>query len=97
MSSTVTRSILAKEIYKQTGISAAESSELVDEILEEMITALESDENLKISSFGSFRVNKKNERIGRNPKTQEEAVISARKVVTFYASNILKDKMNDNN
>lgn len=94
MSSTVTRSLLAKEIYKQTGISAAESSDLVDEILEEMILALENDGILKISSFGSFRVNQKSERIGRNPKTQEEAIISARKVVTFYASNILKDTMN---
>ena len=67
---------------------------MVDSLVDEMVGAINDKGTLKISSFGTFTVNQKAERIGRNPKTKEEAIISARKVVSFYASNILTDSVN---
>lgn len=91
---TVTRAYLADVIYRKIGISFAESSELVDSLFEEVIDALEQEQIVKISSFGSFQVRQKNERVGRNPKTKKEASIKPRKVVSFYASNLLKKRIN---
>ena len=59
-----------------------------------MIINLKKDEIIKISNFGNFKVKMKNERIGRNPKTKQTAKISARKVVSFKASKILKSRIN---
>lgn len=92
---TVTRAYLANVIYREIGISFAESSELVDSLFEELIQALENEEVVKISSFGSFHILHKKERIGRNPKTKKEATILPRKVVSFYASNLLKKRINN--
>jgi integration host factor subunit alpha len=94
MTSTLTRADLTDTIYKEIGLSNAESSDLVDDVLESVITALEAGDDVKISSFGSFRLRKKKARVGRNPKTKEEAVISPRTVVTFHASNLLKERLN---
>lgn len=94
MSQTLTRAILTEAIYSEIGLSQAESATLIDEVLEEMTNSLANGEEVKISSFGSFRVRKKNARIGRNPKTKEEVVITPRSVVTFHASNIMKKKIN---
>ena len=75
------------------GISKVESSQIVDQIFEEMILELVDGNSVKLSSFGSFMVRQKKERIGRNPKTKEEAVIDARRVVVFRASKELKNKI----
>lgn len=91
---TLTRASLSEAVYREIGLSLAESSELVDDVLEHVIIALEAGENVKISSFGSFLVRKKKERIGRNPKTGVEVPITPRKVLSFRPSNLLKDKIN---
>ena len=94
--STVTRMDLAKKIYQEVGLSLNESSHLVEWFFEQIINQLENHEKVKISGFGSFGVNKKNERIGRNPKTGIEVPIEARCVVTFKASQSLKNRINTN-
>lgn len=95
MTETLTRATIAEIVHKTIGFSFSESSELVDSLVDEISNALAKEENLKISSFGTFTVNQKSARIGRNPKTKEEAVIAPRKVVSFYASNILTDLVNE--
>ena len=87
---TITRADLAEAVYEQVGLSRNESSDLVEVLLEEVCTALVNGDNVKISSFGSFSVRKKGQRIGRNPKTGVEVSILPRKVLVFRASNILK-------
>lgn len=91
---TITRADLSEAVYQEVGLSRSESSEFVDEVIFQISEALVTGEIVKISSFGTFGVRKKNERIGRNPKTGEEALITARKVLVFRASNILKQRMN---
>ena len=93
MSETLTRADLSEAIYSEVGISKVESSHIVDQIFEEMILELVDGNSVKLSSFGSFMVRQKKERIGRNPKTKEEAVIDARRVVVFRASKELKNKI----
>lgn len=91
---TITRAYLADVVHQELGFSRAEAMDMVDIVFDELVEALEETGVLKISSFGSFRVREKAERVGRNPKTMEEAVIKARKTVSFYASNLLKDYIN---
>lgn len=91
---TVTRADLADSIYEQVGLSRNESAELVESIIDEMSDALVNTHNVKISSFGSFSVRQKSERIGRNPKTGEEVPITPRKVLIFRASHVLKNRIN---
>lgn len=93
-SKTITRADLAEAVYAQVGLSRNESSDLVEQLLDEMMAALVSGDNVKISSFGSFSVKEKGERIGRNPKTGVEVPISPRKVLVFRASHVLKDEIN---
>lgn len=93
MSETLTRADLSEAIYSEVGISKVESFQIVDQIFEEMILELVDGNSVKLSSFGSFMVRQKKERIGRNPKTKEEAVIDARRVVVFRASKELKNKI----
>ncbi len=94
---TLTRADIAEQVQKLLGFSFSESTEMVDSLIEEMCQILEKNGSLKISSFGTFTVNQKGQRIGRNPKTKEEAVITPRKVISFYASNILGDAVNGTN
>jgi len=94
MTSTLTRADLADAIYRKLGLSHTESSEIIDSIIEESIEALVRNEDLKVSSFGTFHVRKKKQRMGRNPKTKKEIPISARKVVSFHSSNILTKRIN---
>ncbi|MEC9234816.1 MAG: integration host factor subunit alpha, partial [Pseudomonadota bacterium] len=94
MSQTITRADLAEVLYEEVGLSRAESAEFVDDILNEISDALVDGENVKISSFGSFTLRDKKERVGRNPKTGEEVPITPRRVLIFRASHILKEKMN---
>ncbi len=91
---TITRAYLAEAIFRKLGFSLAECSDLVDKVFEEMGKALENGQNIKISSFGAFRLRDKKPRMGRNPKTKQEVPISPRRVVTFHASHVLTEKMN---
>lgn len=93
MVTAVTRSELTDAVYRQLGLSRTESSDLVEAMLEEISMALERGETVKLSSFGSFSVRHKNERIGRNPKSGVEVPITPRRVVTFKASHILKERI----
>lgn len=94
MSDTITRAHLAESIYRKVGLSRSESADLVEQVLDVISSALVDGDNVKVSSFGSFKIRNKRERIGRNPKTGEEYPISARRVLTFRASNRFKDKVN---
>ena len=91
---TVTRAELAEAVYETVGLSRLESASLVETILAEMADALVAGESVKISSFGSFSVRQKGERIGRNPKTGQEVPISPRRVLIFRPSHVLKDRIN---
>ena len=91
---TVTRAQLAEAVYQQVGLSRNESAELVESVIAEISRALEHGDIVKISSFGSFAVRRKGERVGRNPKTGEEVPISPRRVLVFRASHALKDQIN---
>lgn len=91
---TVTRAHLSEAVYQEVGLSRNESAELVETVLEEISSALERGEMVKISSFGSFAVRQKGERIGRNPKTGEEVPILPRRVLVFRASHVLKNRIN---
>ena len=94
MDKTTTRSTLSEAVFKNVGLSRNESSSLVDTVFNEILKSLIDGDDVKISSFGTFIVRNKRERIGRNPKTGEEVPITARSVVTFRASNVLKSKVN---
>jgi len=91
---TITRADLAEAVYEEVGLSRNESAELVESVLDEVSSALVAGENVKISSFGSFSIREKGERIGRNPKTGVEVPISPRKVLVFRASHVLKERVN---
>ncbi len=94
-SRTITRADLAEAVYEEVGLSRNESADLVESVLEEVSKALIDGDNVKISSFGSFTIREKGERIGRNPKTGVEVPISSRKVLVFKASHVLKDRVNN--
>jgi len=91
---TVTRARLSEAVYQEVGLSRNESAELVEAVIAEISGALERGEMVKISSFGSFAVRQKGQRIGRNPKTGEEVPIKPRKVLVFRASHVLKHRVN---
>jgi integration host factor subunit alpha len=93
-SRTVTRADLAEAVYQRVGLSRSESAELVEMVLSEMAEALGRGDVVKLSSFGSFVVRSKGERIGRNPKTGIEVPITPRRVMVFKPSNILKSRVN---
>ncbi len=92
---TITRADLAEAVYEEVGLSRNESSDLVEAVLEEISKALIQGDGVKLSSFGSFAVREKGERVGRNPKTGVEVPISPRKVLVFRASHVLKDRINN--
>jgi integration host factor subunit alpha len=91
---TVTRADLYAAVYEKVSLSRSECLALVELVLKEITDTLEKGETVKLSSFGSFMVRKKGRRIGRNPKTGTEAAISARRVVVFKPSAILKQEIN---
>ncbi|MFZ1814547.1 MAG: integration host factor subunit alpha [Rhizobiaceae bacterium] len=88
---TITRIDLSEAVYQKVGLSRTESAELVEMVLDTICDHIVQGETVKLSSFGSFVVRSKNERIGRNPKTGEEVPISPRRVMVFKPSNVLKD------
>ncbi len=91
---TVTRAHLSEAVYQEVGLSRNESAELVETVLREISDALTKGEPVKISSFGSFSVRQKGQRVGRNPKTGQEVPILPRRVLVFRASNVLKTRIN---
>lgn len=92
---TITRADLAEAVYRKVGLSRTESAQLVEMVIDEICDAIVRGESVKLSSFATFQVRSKNERIGRNPKTGEEVPILPRKVMTFKASNVLKERIID--
>ena len=92
-----TRKDLTNKIFRNLGFSKNLSSKIIDDFFETLITNIIKNNKLKISSFGTFSVLNKKERIGRNPKTKVEAKILSRKVVKFKPSILLKKKININN
>ena len=91
---TVTRADLAEAVYGRVGLSRKESAALVEMVLSEMTDIILRGETVKLSSFGSFVVRSKGERVGRNPKTGVEVPITPRRVLVFKPSNILKARIN---
>ncbi len=93
MSKTWTRNDLIEKIHSKVGVSMTDSSKLIEDIFDEIMISLESGNDVKLSSFGTFLIKSKKSRIGRNPKTGVEANINARKVVTFHPSNLIRKKI----
>ena len=93
-SKTLTRADLAEALVRKVGLPRNESQEMVELILREISSTLVSGEQVKLSSFGSFGLREKGERVGRNPKTGEEVPITPRRVLVFRPSNIMKDRIN---
>ena len=89
-----TRKDLSNKIYKNLGFSKKFCSSIVDNFFEILTAELIQSNKIKISSFGTFKVMSKKERIGRNPKTKTEAKITSRKVVKFKPSFVIKNKLN---
>ena len=93
----VNRKTLANKICQNIGFSKTISENIVNDIFDIIISSFRENKKIKISSFGTFSKKRKNMRIGRNPKTKEKKIISARNVVTFKASKFFKDKINQKN
>lgn len=92
--STITKADLVEKVYQKIGFSKKEASELVDLVFVSLKNVLEKGDNVKISGFGNFLVRQKKQRIGRNPQTGEQIKISARRVLTFRPSQVLKAILN---
>lgn len=90
----MTRADLADAVVRKIGLPRNESQELVELVLGEISSTLARGEHVKLSSFGSFGVRDKGQRIGRNPKTGDEVPITPRRVLVFRPSNIMKDRIN---
>lgn len=95
MAETVTRVQLTEAVYQEVGLSRNESADLVESVLAEVSDALVRGEMVKLSSFGSFSVRQKGQRMGRNPKTGDEVPILPRRVLVFRPSHVLKKSIND--
>ena len=90
-----TRKNFSNKLYQNLGFSKNYSSTIIDNFFETLIQELIKSHKIKISTFGTFKVINKRERIGRNPKTKEKAIIAPRKVVTFKPSLLVKEKLNN--
>jgi integration host factor subunit alpha len=91
------KSDLIKTIQTQVGVSPFTAKAVVDEVINQITTALANGDEVTLRGLGVFKTKRKNERMGRNPKTGEDAIITARKVVTFKASTLLASKVKDSN
>jgi integration host factor subunit alpha len=91
---TVTRADLSEAVYQKVGLSRTESAALVESVLGEICDCIARGETVKLSSFGSFIVRDKGQRVGRNPKTGIEVPIDPRRVMVFKPSNVLKARIN---
>ena len=90
---TLTRADLAEALNRRVGLSRADALAMVEGILRHMCMALSDGETVKISGFGTFILRDKAQRVGRNPKTGVEVPITPRRVLTFRASQMLKDRI----
>jgi integration host factor subunit alpha len=93
---TITKATLANTLFDQLGLNKREAKEFVDLFFEQIRQALEIGESVKLSGFGGFTIREKNSRPGRNPKTGEEVPVSARRVVTYRASQKVREQISDN-
>lgn len=93
--STLTRNELIDALIAEIGMTRQDSSVLLEDVLELVMSELIAGKNVKLARFGGFMVRSKRERVGRNPKTGQEATISARRVVTFKPSPLLRDRVDD--
>ena len=89
-----TKKNLTNKIYQNLGFTKNYSSIIIDDFIESLISELIKTNIIKISSFGTFKILNKKERLGRNPKTKKEAKISARKIIKFKPSLLVKEKLN---
>jgi integration host factor subunit alpha len=94
---TLTKAELAELLFEQVGLNKREAKDMVETFFDEIRNALERGESVKLSGFGNFQLRDKPQRPGRNPKTGEEIPITARRVVTFHASQKLKSMVEDAN
>jgi integration host factor subunit alpha len=91
---TLTRADLAEMVVQKVGLPRNESQEMVELVIKVLSDRLAEGEAVKLSSFGSFNIRQKGERVGRNPKTGKEVPITPRRVLVFRPSNIMKDRIN---
>ena len=94
---TLTKAILAEKLSDEIGLNKRESKEVVESFFNELSNTLANGEEIKLSGFGNFSIRDKDERMGRNPKTGEDKVISARRIVTFKTGNKLKLRVESSN
>ena len=94
---TLTRMDLNEAVFREVGLSRNESADLVESVLNHISDAMVKGEQVKISSFGTFSLRDKSARVGRNPKTGDEALIAPRRVLTFRPSHLLKDRVANGN
>jgi integration host factor subunit alpha len=91
---TLTRADLTEAVFQAVGLSRTDSAQMVEDMLEEVCGALARGETVKLSSFGTFAVRQKSQRMGRNPKTGDEVPIAPRRVLVFRPSHVLKAVIN---
>ncbi|MBF0097465.1 MAG: integration host factor subunit alpha [Magnetococcales bacterium] len=91
----MTKADIVEAVYREIGVAKKEAASIVDTVFEAIRTKLENGESVKISRFGNFNIRNKVPRRGRNPKTGEEIEITARKVLTFKPSQILRERVRD--
>jgi integration host factor subunit alpha len=94
MSATLTRADLSEAVFQAVGLSRNESSQMVEDMIEAICAALARGETVKLSSFGTFTVRQKSQRMWRNPKTGHEVPIAPRRVLVFRPSHVLKASIN---
>lgn len=92
-SNTLTKAELAEILFEQMGLNKREAKEIVESFFDHVCLALEQGDHVKLSGFGNFQLREKPQRPGRNPKTGEVIPIAARRVVTFHASQKLKEQV----
>ena len=92
--STMTKADIVEKVYQKIGFSKKEAAELVEMVFNQLKTVLHNGDKVKISGFGNFVVREKKSRVGRNPQTGEQITISARRVLTFKPSQVLKAMLN---
>ena len=95
MTNNITRDEIAEFINHEFGLTKIDCNDLVNDILEEIILGLNKNKIVKIHNFGTFKLKRKNSRIGRNPKTKEDVMIAPRNVITFVPSKHLLKKLNE--
>ena len=94
---TITRSDVVDAIYSEIGLSRKDSSDILDMVIDEIVKELSAGNDVKLSTFGTFSLRDKSAREGRNPKTGVSAVISPRRVISFKASQTLRNRINRRN